>query len=169
MPIVPIKIQKQEIKDYANEKALSMLDWFFKEHKIPEKKVKIVITFEPRNGTSYGGLNELKQPGIELAGNLCLNYYPPKVFNEYSHYKEDKIIGSVVTKTWQQYMDLLIAHELSHVFEMLYWVGCVDPKKLKLPENPEFFYDRLYKDHGEFFQEIYKIFRTEFCNKENSI
>lgn len=100
----------------------------------------------------HRGGKYLKGYGINMAGYLFFtaqNYYTPGNvirFNEYSSYKDDKVIGSVYTTSLSQLILLSTGHEVAHACQRF-----VD-KFRGLGRTPP---------HGELFMTIYKDIRLE--------
>lgn len=104
-------------------------------------------------------LNIRNTPGIRsTAGadviNININYWSPKMFNEYKAFKDHPVIGSAKTSCWEDIMRLLVAHEVSHHVQYLY-----APRVHRFKKNYK-------KPHGECFRQIYGYLRRDVVNPQ---
>jgi hypothetical protein len=174
-----VKEQKKYIKAYTKAVAWHMFNWFIDEYGIElwtnGRGLKIIVSLDDRRRYSYGGLSDNNFPVINLDLQWCMNFNSRR-FTEYPHYAKSKIIGSIKCKTWRQYVNALVAHEISHIFELYSELNFLDFTKSKSKNNKMKKIHRKYgygkergESHGRLFQEIYKIFRKRFINNKRGI
>jgi hypothetical protein len=158
--------RKKEIKEYAINKINELVSFgneIFDVEDLP--KLKIVVSFDLRRNSSYGGWLH-QTPSIDLA-IPCFLYSNKKfreIFHEYEHYKNDKLIGNVRTRSWKKYIDLLVAHEVSHIYDEIIYItknyrcsGKLNKIKKRFKNVPNDEYDW----HGRIFMFIYRKMRRK--------
>lgn len=192
--------KKREIKAYSRQSAKIMFKFFQEKYDLKNSRLGEIKMPYIGYGCQpeFGGvcLTNPQRPGfsiININDIHCMSLIKnlPYHFLEYNHYADNSEIGNIFVTSWQEYITVLIAHEISHSFEMfllhtvrkrvcsrqiLGILGIDFRYGLDKIKNEEL--QRLYslaieeKDlnlgnfHGKLFQEIYKIFRNEFCNFE---
>jgi hypothetical protein len=147
-----------EMSSYCRKKYDLGYDW----------NIKTRLDYSESRKYNHGGIiyrNEDIIPYISLT-LFILERYQPRCYREYSRFANCKEIGSVSTKNWQEYLRLLIAHEISHSVQfsiehsgskLIKWYKRqTSPKIQGLP--------KIEYAHGDFFQAIYRDLRKTFVN-----
>ena len=182
-------LYKRRVKAQAKHSVREMFKFFYEKYDLNHTnlgKIKIpYIGFNCRSPDFKGTCTTLSDmPGyssIDINFDLLYNGVS-NIFAEYNHYAEDPEIGHIKITSWQEYIIVLAAHEIAHSFEMflvntarIKSQRSIFPRRIKI-KNEEL--RRLYSlalqereankgnYHGKLFQEIYRIFRKEFCNFE---
>lgn len=78
--------------------------------------------------------------------------YPYLTFHEYKAFKDHPTIGSIQCNDWEDVMQVLVAHEVSHHVQYRY---CWRVKRFR---------QNYVKPHGECFKQIYSYLRRDLVN-----
>lgn len=120
------------------------------------------LRFRSCAGRKQYGTKNQREAFAELDAAYALNGKWNQGFTEYPHIKNDDEIGSRVCDTWQEYLMVLICHEVAHAIEFsAVMYGGTLPRVTSteygfLNGNPD--------DHGPVWQTIYRKLRNKFVN-----
>ena len=109
----------------------------------PDKAVEVLSIRKVTNGRSTAGAYEI---------NLNLIQWEKTRFVEYSSFADDKVIGTRTVKNREQYLAILIAHEVAHHVQYRY------------AYRVKRFADNHRKPHGDCFLAIYRYLRRDLIN-----
>ena len=160
--------KREQIRDYAELVASQMLLWAQKKYKLPNKinDLTLITAFDSRRVYSYGGWHKTKtghyRPYLNLSLANCLRF-KPQIISEYDWYKDDPVIGQRLANTWKYYVRFLVAHEVSHILDLM--------SHFVYGENKQRLQNRFGRSnladegHGETFQRIYRVLRRKYVNR----
>ncbi len=162
IPFSQIKINM--VKKHVHKQAHVMIAWaryHFGFQKSWHPKVR--VCFDKRRRFSYGGLYFSKfetAPGIDIAFDLDMLDYQAFDYLEYDHYNTDPEIGSLYFLTWNQYVNAILCHELSHAVQH----SAIVRLKINVFNGvlKNFNGDWQDNEHGELFQFCLREFRREW-------
>lgn len=125
--------------------------------------LKVKLDSSETRKRSWGGIrikndNSYAFPFIDITITSFIKH-DNLYIGEYSHFSNDKEIGSY-TGDWWKCLIVLITHEMAHVVEKMY--NFFGNSKLDILRNK---CRKDHKDHDEFFREIYRNLRNKMMNK----
>lgn len=157
---------KQEVETHARATIGVMTEWVCKEFGFAAfEPMDLYITFQSNYFRSRAGrgLRDGLQHAVvhlhlhQFTVAQSLGHY------EYAEYGDDLEIGGFQSTDWRLHLDALIAHEISHAVQQLlpHWKSRFDEqgKSSRYGELGQW-----GSGHGEFYQNIYRLFRREFIN-----
>ncbi len=144
-----VRVIYQEVLDYGNEVA----SFRFKPTKVSPK---LTFNFKAGQSRSFARGTEL----VSLSLSPFVDDQPLGKFFywEYKSIRANKPIGEFETTNWKLPIYALVCHEVAHSFQM----AIERQGKQVVPEYAA----SMAKPHGKGWQELYKIFRDQFVNRE---
>lgn len=170
----PRTVDVRELRKFAFHGTNAVLTWGKKEFGFdPEMPCKITIDCIPlRDQTSYAGCRmQHTADKVTTSGNIYLKLRRVargnwSYFNEYDHIGADPDIGHAICSSWEEYVMILICHEVAHVLEHTPGWGGTIPKEASrwgsLPPKKA----AIDGEHGPRWQTIYRRLRNQFVAKE---
>lgn len=161
----PVKISHdwhQEVEDHVNATYIIMGKFLKKNtSSLPIKwSPKIKISWHPNRSSSRGGCHGRTGHYSGHGGaSFALGHHfedgswtNKHRFIEYSHIKNSKYIGTVVSDDWRVRLDALVAHEIAHVAQRYLGRNICRYRKI------------MKVSHGEGWKDLYRMLRIEFVN-----
>lgn len=158
-----MKIQATEarVQNYTLAVSRLMTEFARKRFNLGDEWTPVVRPdFNPKRKRSWGGRRNVGGQGKRMVPFMSLvlaRYVGPNaetVFSEYKRFEKDPVIGTFEGANWQMALACLIAHEIAHCVQ--YTVHDTDIVKGLGGHK---------RGHGQFWQNIYTIFRKEFVNQ----
>jgi hypothetical protein len=148
---------------------------FFQLSSLP---IKLVITDRKHNFYGQASVKRDKQERFEAFHLKISSFYVLRyeihAYSEYASFNDHPEIGGFRTSNWRQWLETLIAHEMSHIVQFALKIAAYDAKAYGRDHplvgswdgsTPVFtHYGRYEGHHGDFFQSIYRAFRRTFIN-----
>ncbi len=151
------------VHNYALVVSRVMTEFARKRFNLGEDWVPVVRPdFNPKRKRSWGGRRNVGGMGKRMVPfmSLVLSRYTGEnahtTFSEYKRFEKDPVIGTYEGTSWEMALAALIAHEISHAVQ--YTVKDEDIIKEL---------GGYGRGHGEFWRNIYAIFRKRFVNHGN--
>lgn len=158
MPNVQTGTAAQLVERFAHAEARSMIRWFCDKTRYffnPEVRLDL----SPNRNVSRGGIRKSGEAFISMA----LHKYTesaetrkPYFYEEYASFHRSATIGGF-TGHWAKAVSAMVAHELAHAIQYYY----KDDPRLRQILGITARYDSI---HGEYFRQLYRIFREQFVN-----